>query len=76
MVLQMALVLAVIASGLYPHVAKILKPPKTFIEVSGGVIEKSLEANELKYCINRLLCLDANETCVLDTSYHFETART
>lgn len=47
----MALVSAVVASGLYPHVAKIMKPPKTFIEVSGGVVEKSLEANELKYSV-------------------------
>ena len=45
------MVSAVICAGIYPHVARVIRPPKRFIEVSGGSIEKELEPSEFTYYI-------------------------
>lgn len=43
------IVSAVMCAGLYPKVSKILRPPKRFVEMLGGNLEKSVEAIELKF---------------------------
>ena len=45
------MVSAVLCAGVYPHVARVIRPPKRFVELSGGSIEKDLEANEFTYYI-------------------------
>jgi HrpA-like RNA helicase len=45
------LVLTALCAGLYPQVAKILRPPSRFIETIGGNLERDVEARELKYFV-------------------------
>lgn len=45
---EISMVSAVLCSGVYPQAARVIRPPKRFLEVSGGNVEKDLEANELK----------------------------
>ena len=42
------LYLSLVVVGLYPNIAFILKPPKTFVEMSGGSITRENEAGEYK----------------------------
>lgn len=48
---KLNLLAAVYCSGLYPQVAKIIRPPKRFIEVMGAAVEKDVEAKEMKFYI-------------------------
>lgn len=45
------IVSASICAGLYPSLAKILRPPKRFVEVAGGNIERDAEAKEIQVFI-------------------------
>ena len=42
---------AVFCAGMYPQMARILRPPQRYVEVMGGVIEKDAEAREMKMYI-------------------------
>jgi hypothetical protein len=41
----------ILCSGVYPQISRVIRPPKRFLEVSGGNIERDVSANELKYYI-------------------------
>lgn len=43
--------LTAICSGLYPNIAFVLRPPKRFIETSGGAVQKSTELNDFRFYI-------------------------
>lgn len=43
------LVVALLTVGLYPNIAFILKPPKTFVETMGSNLERDAKLNEYKY---------------------------
>lgn len=45
------LVNACYSAGLYPQLAKIIRPPKRFVEVAGGAVEREKDAKELKFYI-------------------------
>ena len=45
------MVTATLTSGLYPHLAKILRPTKRFVEVSGGTVQRDHLAKEIKFYI-------------------------
>lgn len=49
------LVTATLCAGLYPQLAKILRPTKRFVEVSGGTFERDSLAKELKFYIPKNL---------------------
>jgi len=65
-------------AGLYPQVAKILRPPKRFIELMGSALERDVEAKELKFYVPKsgdqsLLLSNGNgeeESTVLESSHH------
>jgi hypothetical protein len=42
---------AALCAGFYPQLARVLKPPKRFVETVGGSVEKMAEARELKLYI-------------------------
>ena len=48
---KLNLLAATYCAGLYPQVAKILRPPKRFIEVMVSAVEKDVEAKEMKFYI-------------------------
>lgn len=43
---------SILCCGLYPNIAKVFRPPTRYIEIAGGVVERDLEAKELKFYIN------------------------
>lgn len=45
------LVAATLCAGIYPQLAKILRPTRRFVEVAGGAVERDLQAKELKFYI-------------------------
>ena len=45
------LVSATLCAGLYPQLAKVLRPTRRFVEVAGGAVERDLQARELKFYI-------------------------
>jgi hypothetical protein len=51
------LVTATLCAGLYPQLAKILRPTKRYVEVSGGTFERDSLAKELKFYIPKNLAL-------------------
>jgi ATP-dependent RNA helicase DHX57 len=53
------LVSATLCAGLYPQLARILRPTKRFVEVSGGAFERDSLAKELKFYIPRRLASPA-----------------
>ena len=44
-------VAAALCAGLYPQLAKILRPPKRFVEVMGSALERDVQGKELKFFI-------------------------
>lgn len=52
------LLAAVYCAGLYPQLAKVLRPPQRFEEVMGSALEKSTDAKELKFYIPEQVQLD------------------
>jgi HrpA-like RNA helicase len=40
---------AALCAGLYPQLAKILRPPKRFVEVMGSALEREVHGKELKF---------------------------
>ena len=46
------LIISLLSVGLYPNIAYVLKPPKTFVEVIGGNIQRDTEAQEFKLVIS------------------------
>lgn len=46
-----ALISAIYCAGLYPSIARVMFPPKRFIEVIGGAVERGTEAKEIKYFV-------------------------
>ena len=44
-------VAAALCAGLYPQLAKILRPPKRFVDVMGSALERDVEGRELKFFI-------------------------
>jgi ATP-dependent RNA helicase DHX57 len=53
------LVSATLCAGLYPQLARILRPTKRFVEVSGGAFERDSLAKELKFYIPRSIASSA-----------------
>jgi len=48
---QPAVVAAALCAGLYPQLAKILRPPKRFVDVMGSALERDVKGKELKFFI-------------------------
>jgi ATP-dependent RNA helicase DHX57 len=48
------LMAATYCAGLYPQVAKIIRPPKRFMEVMGGAMEREADAKEIKIYVPKL----------------------
>lgn len=42
---------AVFCAGMYPQMARVLRPPQRYVEVMGGMIERDAEAREMKIYI-------------------------
>ncbi len=42
---------AAVCAGLYPQVARILRPPKRFEDVMGSALEKETDGKEVRMCI-------------------------
>lgn len=45
------IVVSVCVAGLYPHIARVMRPPQRFVETVGGNIERDAEASEFKLYI-------------------------
>jgi len=48
---QPTVVAAALCAGLYPQLAKIIRPPKRFADVMGSALEKDVQGKELKFFI-------------------------
>ena len=48
---QATVVAAALCAGLYPQLAKIIRPPKRFADVMGSALEKDVQGRELKFFI-------------------------
>lgn len=55
------IVASVCVAGLYPHIARVMRPPQRFVETVGGNIERDAEATEFKLYIPALECCHAQE---------------
>ena len=57
---KLKVILSACVTGLYPNIARILRPPQRYIETLGGNIEKDLESNEFKFYIPKYETSDTN----------------
>ncbi len=48
------LLAATYCAGLYPQVAKVIRPPKRFMEVMGAAVERDTDAKEMKLYVPRV----------------------
>lgn len=60
---SLGVVVSALVAGLYPRLAKIVRPPQRYVETAGGAVERDIEANEYKFYVP----LPAGENVSTDT---------
>jgi len=68
------LVAATVGAGLYPQVAKILRPPKRFVEVVGGAVERDMIAREIKFYIPTSSSTGGTDALALQSDFDVDYA--
>lgn len=56
------IVVSVCVAGLYPHIARVIRPPQRFVETLGGNVERDAVATEFKVYIPAVECTGASSS--------------
>lgn len=65
------LLAATYCAGLYPQVAKIIRPPKRFMEVMGAAVERDTDAKEIKLYVPRMVASQSSDPTQPSTAMNF-----